>query len=88
MPAKKITKHASLLYLCIFEKILRKLEKHLRRGLICERCEITNHSLLKDNKTKKQQKNHVRLVIVPTGVDVVAKLDDHQIYVLKYYQNL
>ena len=27
--------------------LLRKLEKHLRRGLFCESCETTSHSLLK-----------------------------------------
>ena len=40
---KKITEHASLLYL----NFLRKLEKHLIRGLFCENCGITDHSLLK-----------------------------------------
>ena len=65
------------------KKFLRKLEKHLRRGLICEGCEITDRSLLKDNKTKKNKKikEHIRLVIVSTGVHVAAKIDD-EIYVL------
>ena len=65
------------------KRFLRKLEKHLRRDLICEGCEITDHSLLKDNKTKKNKntKEHIRLVIVSTGVHVVAKIDE-EIYVL------
>ena len=46
-PLKKITKHESLLYLCIIEKFLSRLEKHLRRGLFCKSCGITDHSLLK-----------------------------------------
>ena len=29
------------------KKFLRKLEKHLRRGLLCESCGITDHSLHK-----------------------------------------
>ena len=43
---RKITKHASLLYLCIFENFLRKLEKRLWRDLSRESCGIRDHNLL------------------------------------------
>ena len=48
----KITKHTSLLYLCIFQKYSEKLEKHQQGGLFCESCGVTYHSLLKV-KSKK-----------------------------------
>ena len=43
---KKITKYASLLYLCIFEKVFENGREDLRRCLFCESCGIIEHSML------------------------------------------
>ena len=43
---KKITKHASSLYLCIFE-VFEKAEETSETGLFCENCWITDCNLLK-----------------------------------------
>ena len=44
---KKITKHASFLCLCLFQKVCEKAREYLRRNLLCESGGITYHSLLK-----------------------------------------
>ena len=46
---KKITKHASLLYLRIFEKVVEKAREKSEAGSILWNCGIAGHSLLKMN---------------------------------------
>ena len=46
---KKISKHTSLLYLCIFEKVVEKARDKSDTGSILWNCGIADHSLLKMN---------------------------------------
>ena len=43
---KRLTKHATSLYLCIFEIIFEKPRETYERGLFCESCGITDHTSL------------------------------------------
>ena len=46
---RELIKRTNVLYPVYLKKFWKKLNKHLWRGLFCESCTITHHSLLKMN---------------------------------------
>ena len=48
---KDIIKHISVFYPLYLTKYWKNLDKHLWRGLLCQSCAVTHHSLLKVNQT-------------------------------------
>lgn len=57
VPAKKVFKHASLLYLCISEKVLEKAKETSMTSSICDSFGITDCILLKvEINDKKKEK--------------------------------
>ena len=48
---RELIKRTNVLYPVCLKKFWKKLKKHLWRGLFCESCTITHHSLLKINHT-------------------------------------
>ena len=49
--ARKIIKRRNMFYPVYLKKYWKKLDKHLWRGLFCEICVATHHSLLTINQT-------------------------------------
>ena len=97
---KKITKHASLLYLCIFQKVFEKARErsetesilwklqdyrpslasseiqHIRFARILLKSLIAALKDKKQNQKAKTKTEHIKIIIVSIGVDIVAKTDD------------
>ena len=108
---KKITKHASLLYLCIFQKVFEKARErsetesilwklwdyrpslasseiqHIRFARILLKSLIAALKDKKQNQKAKTKTEHIKIIIVSIGVDIVAKTDDeiYALHIIKTY---